>query len=256
MSRGGGGVGGDRGGGGGGQRGRGGAYNQGNDGGPGGVRHRVNDGLNPNRQRGFNWQARIDTPTLNDMKAKQGAVVSKFMTFMNRKNSVTIELYERAFYNRKPGWDNLANFVYHDLCPNDQLRNSVEDVQFHPVKMIVFIKFKSEEIRDQMVDRLKTGVLWTEYGVSVRGHSLDADVRLIRVLGVSPETSADDIKDTFGQVGVGEVVDLRKGMLDPRRMPGVTNGTWFVRFRILDADKNIPPYIIRREEGELWSLNF
>ena len=213
-------------------------------------------GLIQTGRGGFNWQARIDTPTLNDMKAKQGAVVSKFMTFMNRKNSVMIELYERAFYNKKPGWDNLANFVYHDLCPNDQLRKSVEDVQFHPVKMIVFIKFKSEEIRDQMVDRLKTGVLWTEYGVSVRGHSLDADVRLIRVLGVSPETSADDIRDTFGQVGVGEVVDLRKGMLDPRRMPGVTNGTWFVRVRILDADKNIPPYIIRREEGELWSLNF
>ena len=190
------------------------------------------------------------------MKAKQGAVVSKFMTFMNRKNSVMIELYERAFYNKKPGWDNLANFVYHDLCPNDQLRKSVEDVQFHPVKMIVFIKFKTEEIRDQMVERLKTGVLWTEYGVSVRGHSLDADVRLIRVLGVSPETAAEDIRDTFNQVGVGEVVDLRKGMLDPRRMPGVTNGTWFVRVRILDADKHIPPYIIRREDGELWSLNF
>ena len=258
MSRGGG-VGGVNGDGGGwvsgGHRGRGG-YNQGSDTGSGGNRPRVNDGLNPNRQRGFNWQARIDTPTLNDMKAKQGAVVSKFMTFMNRKNSVMIELYERAFYNKKPGWDNLANFVYHDLCPNDQLRKSVEDVQFHPVKMIVFIKFKSEEIRDQMVERLQTGVMWTEYGVSVRGHSLDADVRLIRVLGVSPETSAEDIRNTFNQVGVGEVVDLRKGMLDPRRMPGVTNGTWMVRVRILDADKNIPPYIIRREEGELWSLNF
>ena len=56
-----------------------------------GVRQRGSEGLNPNRQRGFNWQTRIVTPTLNDMKAKQGAVVSKFMTFMNRKNSVMIE---------------------------------------------------------------------------------------------------------------------------------------------------------------------
>ena len=76
------------------------------------------------------------------------------------------------------------------------------------------------------------------------------------MLGVSPETVAEDIKNTFHQVGVGEVVDLRKELLDPRRLPGVTNGTWLVRVRILDADKNIPPYIIRREEGELWSLNF
>ena len=252
MQRGGGGGGGhgDRGGAGG-YRGRGGGHGQNSDNGSGGARHRGNDGLNPNRQKGFNWQTRIVTPTLNDMKAKQGAVVSKFMTFMSRKNSVMIELYERAFYNRKPGWDNLANFVYNDLCPNDQLRGSVEDVQFHPVKMILFIKFKSEEIRDQMVVRLQTGVFWTDYGVSVRGHSLDADVKLIRVLGVSPETTADDIRNTFTQVGVGEVVDLRKGLLDPRRMPGVTNGQWLVRVRILDANKNIPPYIIRREEGEL-----
>ena len=91
---------------------------------------------------------------MNDTKAKQGAVVSKFMTFMNRKNILSIELYERTFYNKKSGWDNLANFVYNDLCPNDQLRQSVEDVQIHPVKMIVFIKFISEEIRNQMVERL------------------------------------------------------------------------------------------------------
>ena len=96
------------------------------------------DGLNPNRQRGF---IRIETPTLNDMKAKQGAIVSKFMTFMNRINTAMIELYERSFYNKRPGWDSLANFVYNDLCPSDILRQSIQDVQFHPVKMIIFIKF-------------------------------------------------------------------------------------------------------------------
>ena len=50
-----------------------------------------------------------------------------------------IELYERVFYNKRPGWDSLANFVYNDLCPTDVLRKSVQDVQFHPVKMILFI---------------------------------------------------------------------------------------------------------------------
>ena len=238
----------------GGHRGRGG--HSGGDGGPEGVRQRGNEGLNPHRQRGFNWQTRIVTPTLNDMKAKQGAVVSKFMTFMNRKNSVMIELYEKSFYTKKPGWDSLANFVYSDLCPTDVLRAGIEDVQYHPVKMIIFIKFKAENIRDQVHASLQAGVFWTEYGVTVRGHSLDANVRFIRILGVSPETTADDIKNTFSEVGIGEVVDLRKGLLDPKRLPGVTNGTWMVRVKIHDADKNIPPYIIRREEGELWSLNF
>ena len=214
------------------------------------------DGLNPNRQRGFNWQTRIVTPTLNDMRAKQGAVVSKFLTFMNRKNSIKIELYEKAFYNKKPGWDSMANFVHNDLCTDDVLRAGLEDVQYHPVKMIIFIKFKTEEVRDAVHAKLQAGVYWTEYGVTIMGHSLDANVRFIRILGVSPETTAEEIKNTFNEVGIGEVVDIKKGLLDSKRLPGVTNGTWLVRVKILDADKNIPPYIIRREEGELWSLNF
>ena len=84
----------------------------------GGNRQRENP-LNPIRLKGFGYQRRIETPSLNDMRARQGAVVSKFMTFMNRKNTLMIELYERAFYNKKPGWDLLANFVYNDLCPTD-----------------------------------------------------------------------------------------------------------------------------------------
>ena len=162
------------------------------------------------------------------------------------------------FYIRRPGWDSLANFVYSDLCPTDVLRQSVQDVQFHPVKMILFIKFRNEGAKKIVVDRLQspTGVFWTEYGVHVKGHSLDANVKLIRILGVSPETTSEEIKSTFLEVEIGEVVDLRKGLLDPKRMPGVTNGTWLVRVRITDPNKVIPPYIIRRDEGELWSLNF
>ena len=58
------------------------------------------------------------------------------------------------------------------------------------------------------------------------------------------------------EIGVGEVIDLKKGLLDAKRLPGVTNGTWLARVKILDPNKAIPPYIIRRVEGELWSLNF
>ena len=41
-------------------------------------------GLNPNRIRGFgdvSGGKRIATPSLNEMRVKQGAIVSKFMTF-------------------------------------------------------------------------------------------------------------------------------------------------------------------------------
>ena len=111
--------------------------------------------------------------------------------------------------------------------------------------------------KNQVVNRLRTGqgIFWTEYGVHVRGYNLDANVKQIRILGISPETTAEDIKNTFSQVGIGEVLELRRGLLDPKRMPGVSNGTWLIRVRISNPDKPIPPYIIRREEGELWSLS-
>ena len=105
-------------------------------------------GLNAKRQKGFGQRGRIETPTLNDIQAKQGAVVSKFLTFLNRKRSLMIDLYERAFYNNRPGWDQVANFIYNDLCPSNDLRQCLEDVQFHPVKMILFIKMKSEISRN------------------------------------------------------------------------------------------------------------
>ena len=144
----------------------------------------------------------------------------------------------------------MAKFIYNDLCTNDEMRQALDDVQYHPVKMILFIKMKTEEARDTLVNKLEAnqGVMWSEYGVRVRGHSLDANVKVIRILGVSPETSAEDIENTFNEIGVGEVMDIRKGMLDSRRLPGVTNGTWLARVRITDPDKAIPPYVNRREE--------
>ena len=52
------------------------------------------------------------------------------------------------------------------------------------------------------------------------------------------------------------MVEIKKGLLDDTRLPGVTNGQWAVRLKISDQDKIIPSYIHRRDEGELWSLNF
>ena len=71
----------------------------------------VGDGLNPNRQKGFGAASsrRIETPTLNDMRARQGAVVAKFMNFMQRKNTIVIDLYDRAFFAKRPTWDSLAS---------------------------------------------------------------------------------------------------------------------------------------------------
>ena len=228
----------------------------GGDGGNGGG---VKLGLNPYRNRGFGMgQGRVETPSLNDMRAKQGAIVAKFMTFFKRKSTLVIEMYETAFYKQKPNWDRIAEFVYSDLCQTAELRKAVQDVQFHPVKMLIFIKCSEERFRDELVLKIQSeeGVTWTDYRVRVKGYSLDAGVKFIRLLGVSPETEEEEIRTTFREENIGEVMDLKKGMLDATRLPGVTNGTWTMRVRIADPDKIIPSYIHRRDEGELWSLNF
>ena len=53
-----------------------------------------------------------------------------------------------------------------------------------------------------------------------------------------------------------KLLRLKGGVLDSKRLPGVTNGTWALRVKILDPEKVIPSYIHTRDEGELWSLNF
>ena len=55
-------------------------------------------GLNPNRQKGFGAPStRIETPTLSEMKAKQDAIVARFLTFAQRKASLVVELYNGVF---------------------------------------------------------------------------------------------------------------------------------------------------------------
>ena len=216
-------------------------------------------GLNPSRVRGFGSSMnRATTPSLNDMRARQGAIVAKFLTFFKRKTTLVIELYVNAFYRAKPTWDKIADFIYNDLCNTAELRAGVKDVQFHPVKMLLFVKFKEERLRDETVQRIKSpqGVIWTSYRVKVKGYSLDAEVKFVRLLGVSDEIGADEIKKTFSDQGIGEIVEISKGMVDNERLPGVTNGTWSLRVKITDPSKVIPSYIHRRDEGELWSLNF
>ena len=68
-------------------------------------------GLNPARQRGFGG-----APSLSDLKARQGAIVARFMTFFQRKTSLVTELYNTVFYKQKPTWDKIADFIHNDSC--------------------------------------------------------------------------------------------------------------------------------------------
>ena len=76
------------------------------------------------------------------------------------------------------------------------------DVQFHPVKMLIFVKFTEEKSGDEVMVKVQSqvGLKWSLYGVRVKGYSLDAQVKFIRVLGVSPETTEAEIRSTFQEL--------------------------------------------------------
>ena len=227
---------------------------------PGGFRgnghasavQRNNNVNNVNNRR----QQRHDAPSVAGLQLQRSTTVSKFLTFFQRKNTVVVEIYSQAFYARRPTWEDMAEFVYKDLCPEDRLRKDLLDVQLHPVKMLIFVKFKNESVRDDVAARLQgDGVLWSAYTTVVKGYSLDKEVKFIRIMGASPETVEMDVRETIEEQ-LGEVMEIKRGLLDPRRLPGVTNGMWTVKAKILDPDKDLPSYIHRQDEGEIWSLNF
>ena len=52
---------------------------------------------------------------------------------------------------------------------------------------------------------------------------------------MNPETNAEEIKRSFLEAGMGEVIEI--GLLNEKRLPGVSYGTWSIRVKISDVDK-------------------
>ena len=71
--------------------------------------------------------------------------IRKFLNFYRRKNSVCVDLYQPAFYAKKPNWEDMAEFVYSVLSVGGKsspqlIRAAVRDVQLHTVKKLLFMK--------------------------------------------------------------------------------------------------------------------
>ena len=57
----------------------------------GGLNRGDASGLNPDRQKGFGNQVmRVETPSLSEMRARQGAIVAKFMIYVLRMTCVEL----------------------------------------------------------------------------------------------------------------------------------------------------------------------
>ena len=166
-----------------------------------------------------------------------------------------VDLYLPAFFQRKPSYDDLAEFVYSVLSeggtsPPHVIRSAVLDIQLHPVKKLLFIKFTDQLVRDEIVGRLQAGLNWTAFDTVVTGWSMDKPMERVRVLGTSPETDEAEIRSVLGQYG--EIVEAQKGLIS-RRLPGCTNGIWTVKM-FLKEGKGLPPFLIMKDDGEVWQL--
>ena len=190
------------------------------------------------------------------MNVREGSEdVRKFLSFYKRRNSLCVDLYLPAFYQKKPSYEDLAEFVYSVLSvggvsPPQVVRAGVQDIQLHPVKKLLFIKFTEQQLRDEVVTRLQAGLVWPAFDTTVTGWSMDKPLERVRVLGTSPETNEGEIRKVLGQYG--EVLDAQKGYIS-KKLPGCTNGIWTVRL-VMKAGMSLPPFLIMKDEGEVWQL--
>ena len=164
-----------------------------------------------------------------------------------------MDLYQPAFYTKKPNWEDMADFVYSVLAVGSTsvpqlIRAAVKDVQLHPVKKLLFLKFNDLTIRDEVAARLQTGLVWPAFDTTVTGWAMDRPVERIRVLGSSPETDEAGLRLVLGQYG--DILDAKKGQISAKKLPGCTNGIWTVRM-IVETGKTLPPFLIMKEEGEV-----
>ena len=155
------------------------------------------------------------------------------MGFYKRKDSVCIDLYQPEFFRKKPTWEEMAVFVSQQLCQTGDLRAALKDVQLHPVKKHMFIKFRDTTSRDLVAGKLKNGVEWPAFEAKVHGWAMDKPVIVVRLHGVSPESSKKDIEDVMGQYG--DVLDIDIGYISRKVLPGVTNGTWTVKMILTEG---------------------
>ena len=188
-----------------------------------------------------------------DMKGREE--IRKFLNFYKRRNSICVDLYQPAFYTKKPNWEDLAEFVYSVLAVGgtsspQQIRTAVVDIQLHPVKKLLFLKFDDQSIRNEVATRLQTGLVWPAFATTVTGWGMDKPVERVRVLGVSPETDEVGVRSVLEVYG--EILEARKGLIS-KKLPGCTNGIWTVKL-IMDKEKSLPPFLIMKEEGEVWQL--
>ena len=207
------------------------------------ARRRDGDGGDPRRQGG------------EDMRRQGGGdreTTQDFLTMFKRKNCVVIDLSRPEFFRRKPSMSEIGDWVGDHLCQEEDLMAAIQDVQLHPLRCNIYIKFSETGVRDRVADKLLRGVQWPDWNVTVYGGALDKPITVVRLKGVNPDTKEEEIRNTMEEYG--KVVGVRRGVLC-RRFPGISDGSWLVRMLLGEEGKpRLPSLIYCLEDGEIWQV--
>ena len=126
----------------------------------------------------------------------------------------------------------------------------IYDVQLHPVRKFVFLKLH-EDIVDAVEAAVSNGVFWTENKKTVYGWKCGSNIVHLRLYHVSPDKTEEEIEDVLSQFCV--VKGLTRGKLNG--LPNVSDGTIRVKVDLSGSLlAALPPYIVFREEGEIWKI--
>eukprot|EP00092_Neocalanus_flemingeri_P040632 GFUD01044243.1.p1 GENE.GFUD01044243.1~~GFUD01044243.1.p1 ORF type:complete len:505 (+),score=130.49 GFUD01044243.1:119-1633(+) len=120
----------------------------------------------------------------------------------------------------------------------------VESVSIHPLAPYCLVKLKNDEYFEETLARVKDGLLWTGKGM-VSGFRCDDVFTEVKILGVSPETSKDEVQ-AYMQV-FGEIIGaIRIGRVKGTNIP---DGTYYMRMILTES---IPSMVPHSEDGEMW----
>eukprot|EP00092_Neocalanus_flemingeri_P040634 GFUD01044245.1.p1 GENE.GFUD01044245.1~~GFUD01044245.1.p1 ORF type:complete len:483 (+),score=116.25 GFUD01044245.1:119-1567(+) len=120
----------------------------------------------------------------------------------------------------------------------------VDSVSIHPLAPYCLVKLKNDEYFEETLARVKDGLLWSGKGM-VSGFRCDDVFTEVKILGVSPETSKDEVQ-AYMQV-FGEIIGaIRIGRVKGTNIP---DGTYYMRMILTES---IPSMVPHSEDGEMW----
>ena len=76
---------------------------------------------------------------------------------INKSSTLFLDLQEDPFYDNKPSWKEITNFINEDLCDTLHIRKQLKDVLLHPTKMLLLITFSETQYKNFISCRIKSG---------------------------------------------------------------------------------------------------